>query len=66
MTIKPDQSIEDCKALSWSDSTVVEQKYFSGYSGKALVLQKEIHVTCEVELIIVHVTFVKSTCNIFI
>lgn len=51
MTIKLDQSIGDCKALSWSDSTVVEQKAFPGYSGKGWVLQKEIHVTCEVELI---------------
>jgi len=60
MTIKLDQSIGDCKALSWSDSTVVEQKAVPGYSGKGRtvpgysgkgrMLQQEIHVTCTVEL----------------
>jgi len=50
MTIKLDQSIGDCKALSWSDSTVVEQKAVPGYSGKGWMLQQEIHVTCTVEL----------------
>lgn len=48
MTIKPDQSFGDCKALSWSDGTVVEQKAFLAIQ-EARVLKKEIHVTCEVE-----------------